>query len=215
MKYLAPILLLLATNVARGGSIRYELPAFLGEHSYDGSLVIFNAAAQVDTPFGFYALEEATLVVEGSVSQGIARGDGVIRENVAFDLLPNVFVRPNFDNSIVISAEPTPPRFRFETKYSYPFIPETIPLPNPDGYPPVSFAIYLSVSPSFGTQFPPLFDPSLDTLSNGIVVDIPIVAHIESAYIVLTGASIVPEPSSIALVCGLAVLLAAVRAIVS
>jgi hypothetical protein len=207
VKYLAPIFLLLASNAAYGGSIRYELHSLLGEHIYDGGLAIFNAATQIDTPFGFYAVEEATLVVEGRVSQGIAHGDGVIRENTIFDLLPSVSVRPSFDNSIEISAEPTPATFRFETKYPYPFVPETTPLPNPDGYPPVSFAVYLSVGPSLGSLFPVKFDPVGDTLSNGIIVDVSIIAQIESAYIVLSSANIAPEPSGIALVCGLIVLL--------
>lgn len=207
MKYLAPIFLLLACNAVRGGSIRYELPSLLGEQIYDGGLAIFNAAAEVDAPFGFYAVEEATLVVEGRVSQGIAHGDGVNRENTTFDLLPSVSVRPSFDNSIEFSIEPTPAMFRFETKYPYPFVPETTPLPNPDGYPPVSFAVYLSVGPSFGTHFPPLIDPSIDMLSPGIIVDVPIVAQIDSAYIVLRGANVIPEPCSVAIVCGLIVLL--------
>lgn len=211
MRYLAPILLLLTCNATFGGSIRYELPSLLGEHTYDGGLAIFNAADQVDTPFGFYAVEEATLVVEGHVLPGLAHGDGVTRENTTFDLLPLVSVRPDFDNSIVLFPEPTPATFRFETTYSYPFVPETTPLPNPDGYPPVSFAVYLSVGPSFGLQFPPQIDPLEDTLSPGIVVDVPIVAQIDSAYIILSGPSIVPEPSSIALACGLVVLICRCR----
>lgn len=208
MKRLAPIFLLFAGNATYASSIRYELPSLLGEHIYDGSQTLWNAAAQVDTPFGFYAVEQATLVIEGSFSQGIARGDGVIRENTSFDLLPSVSVRPSFAQSIDISTEPTPPTFRFETKYPHPFVPETTPLPNPDGYPPVSFVVYLSIGPAFGTVY---FDPSVGTQSTGIIVNVPIVAHIESAYIILNGSSIVPEPSSIALICGLAVLIANCR----
>jgi hypothetical protein len=205
MKYLLAILLLLVSSPAHCGSIRYELPSLLGQHTYE-PLTILNAAAQVETPFGFYAVEEATLVVEGIVSQGIAHGDGVIRENTSFALIPRITVLPNFDNSIEFDTEPTPSAFRFEKAYSYPFVPETIPLPNPDGYPPVSFVIYLWVGTSLATQFPPLLGSPDDILSPGIVVDEPIVAHIESAYIVLSGSSIVPEPSSILLVCGLDVL---------
>ncbi len=178
MKYLASIFVLLASSAAHGGSIRYELPSLLGEHVYDGSLTLWNAAQVVDTPFDFYAAEEATLVVEGRVSQGVAHGDGVVRDSTTFDLLPSVSARPSFDHSIEISTEPTPAIFRFETTYSYPFVPETTPLPNPGGYPPVSFTVYLSVGPTFGTIY---FDPSTGTQSTGIIVDVPIVAQIESA----------------------------------
>lgn len=207
MKYLSLIFVLLLSNAVHGGSIRYELPSLLGEHVYDGTLTIFNAAAQIDTPFGFDAVEEAKLVVEGKVSPGVAHGDGVIRENTVFDLPPSVLLLPNFDHSIEISTEPTPATFRFETTYYHPFVPETTPLPNPDGSPPVSFSIYLSVGPTFGTQFPPLLGSPDDMLSPGIIVDVPIVAQIESAYIVLSGTSIVPEPGSITLICGLVILL--------
>ena len=211
MKHLAAIFMLFVSNAACAGSIRYELPSLLGEHIYDGSLMIWNAAAQVNTPFGFYAVEEATLVIEGRVSPGIARGDGAIREGITFDLLPKVTVLPNFVNTLEFSPDPTPAMFRFETTYPYPFVPETTPLPNRDGYPPVSFVVSLWVGPSFGTQFPPLLGPPDDILSPGIIVDVPIVAQIESAYIVLSGASIVPEPSRSALICILAVLFAYCR----
>jgi len=205
MKHLALILFLFESNAAYGGSIRFELPALLGEHTYDGGLAIINAVAQLETPFGFYSVEEATLIVEGQVSSGLAHGDGIIRESTSFDLLPSVSIRPSFGRSIDISTEPTPAMFRFETTYPYPFVPETTPLPNPGGYPPVSFGVNLSVGPTFGTIY---FNPTVGTLSTGYIVDVPIVAHIETAYIILSGSSIVPEPSSIALICGFAFLFA-------
>ena len=211
MKLLPAIILVLASTTAYGGSIRYELPELLGEHSYDGGLSLFDAVQHIDTPFGFYAVEEARLVVVGRVSHGQAHGDGVIRESTTFELLPSVAVYPSFANSIEIATEPTPATFQFETIYPNPFVPDTTPLPNPDGYPPVSFSVYLSVAPVFGTQYPPLINPSGDTLTDGIVVDVPIIAEIEQAYIVLSGMSIVPEPSGFALVCGSMLVLASTR----
>jgi hypothetical protein len=210
---IAILLLSLASSAAYGGSIRYELAALFGKHSYDGGLSLFNVAQQIETPFGFYAVEEARLVVEGRVSKGQASGDGVIREGSSFELLPSVGVRPSFANSIDITTEPTLETFRIETLYPDPFVPDTTPLPNPDGYPPVSFSVYLSVSPAFGTQYPPLIGPPGDTLSalDGIEVDVPIIATIERAYIVLSGASIVPEPGSVAMLGGFLVLLLGAR----
>jgi len=203
-----------ACGPAQGGSIRYDLPNLLGQHVYDGSFNLFDAVQRIDTPFGFYDVEEAKLVVEGRVSSGQARGDGIIREATEFELLPRVGVRPSFANSIEIQTEPTPESFRIETLYPNPFVPDTTPLPNPDGSQPVSFSVFLSVTPAFANQFPPLLiEPPADTLTpeNGIVVDVPIVAEIEQAYIVLSWAKIVPEPGSMALLCSLFLLLVAVR----
>lgn len=196
---------------APGATIRYDLPNLLGEHLYDGDLTLFHAVQQVDTPFGFYAVEEATLVVEGRVSKGLAHGDGITREGTSFELLPNVNIRPSFANSIELTTQPTPEIFRFETVYPNPFVPDITPLPNPDGYPPVSFLVYLSVWPSASTQYPPLINPLDDVFSSGIIVDIPITATIEQAYIILSGASIVPEPSGLILLGGFLALLLGIR----
>ena len=68
MKHLALIFLLLAGNATYAGSIRYELPALLGEHTYGGGLAIINAAAPIDIPFDFYAVEAASLPTSLSTS---------------------------------------------------------------------------------------------------------------------------------------------------
>ncbi len=208
MKLLPAIMLVLVSTTAYGGTIRYELPELLGEHFYDGGLSLFDAAAQIDTPFGFAAVEEARLVVVGRVSHGQARGDGVIREGTSFELLPSVSVYPSFANSSELNTESTSETFRIETIYLNPFVPDPLPLPGPDNSPPVSFLVYLLVQPSLETNFPPLIEPSGDIPASGIIVDVPIIAEIEQAYIVLSGTSIVPEPNSLALVCGSIVLFA-------
>jgi|GEM_PF-3600766 len=210
---IAVVLLTLASGVAYGGSIRYDLPNLLGQHVYDGSLPLFNAEQQIDTPFHFNVVEEAKLVVVGRVLHGQAHGDGVIREGTSFELLPSVSVYPNFAQSIGFPTETTPETFRFKTTYPNPFVPDPLPLPGPDNSPPVSFLVYLLVRPSPETNFPQRLDPPDDTLTltNGSVVDVPIVAEIEQAYIVLSGASIVPEPGSLAMLCGSILLLIAAR----
>lgn len=197
--------------IAYGGSIRYELPALLGEHRYDGALSFFNAIQEIETPFGFHEIEEARLVVAGTVSNGQVRGDGIIREETSFELLPSVNARPSFANTIDISTEPTPGVFHFETPYPDPFTPTVTPLPKPSGFPPITFWVYLGVSPALGTQFPSLIERTGDVLSSGIIVDVPIVAEINQAYIVLSGASILPEPGSLALACGALALIVAAR----
>jgi hypothetical protein len=66
-------------GVAYGSTLRYDLPELLGEQRFDGTRQ-FGNSSQVDTPFGFYTVEQARLVIEGSVVPGKAHGDGVIRQ---------------------------------------------------------------------------------------------------------------------------------------
>ena len=192
----------LASTSAHGGSIRYELPNLIGEHQYDGSQPSFlGRVAFVDTPFRFYSVTEARLVVEGHVAPGEARGDGIMREAVGFELLPSVASQPSFSNTFAIPVQPTSANFRLEQVYPYPFVPQTTPMPNPDGYPPISFYVQVSVGPTFSTDYPPLLTPpepgELVFAEDGIIVDVPIIAEITNAYIVLSGPSIVPEPTSL------------------
>lgn len=198
---------------ACGGTIRYELSNLLGEHRYDGEDSLWSAIQQIDTPFGFYGVKEARLVIEGTVLPGMGRGDGVLREPTSFVLPPSVGVRPSFETSSYTDNEPTSEMFRIEKVYADPFVPETTPLPNPDGYPPVSFSVSLSVGPIFAPPYPPWIDPNGGHLFNweGVIIDEPIVATIHQAYILLSGPAVVPEPGSIALVGGLVVLLVGAR----
>jgi hypothetical protein len=199
----------IGTN-AYGGSIRYELPNLLGEHRFDGTPPSFlGRVAFVDTPFGgtpyaYYTVTEARLVVEGHVTSGTAHGDGVIRENVEFDLLPSVAAQPSFSSHLTYPVQPTPESFRLETVYTRPFAPAIYHLapvfPTPDLYPPISFSVRLTVRPTINTDFPPLImptEPGKFVLStDGVIVDVPITAQITNAYIVLSGPTIVPEPNS-------------------
>ncbi|MCO6045054.1 hypothetical protein NG895_14180 [Aeoliella sp. ICT_H6.2] len=208
MKWILVFALSLASSTVSAGSIRYELPALLGQHTYTVEPAGTFVSEHVYTPYNSYQVDQARLVVEGHVSAGLAHGDGIWRENTSFELLPSVGVFTSFENQINILDEPTPEDFRIETVWEDPFWPEVTPLPNPGGDPPQSFSVYLRVGPVFGTAYPPLLDPpdGFVLSTSGIVIDTPIVAHIDTAYIVLSGASIVPEPSGIALASVLAVL---------
>ncbi len=192
-------------TAATAGSIRYELPTLLGEHRYDGTgSPISGRFAFVDTSFHFYDIAQARLVVEGRVTAGKARGDGVLRKDLEFDLLPSVAVEPSFSTTLAIPRAPTPESFLIEKLYPHPFVPETTPLPNPDGYPPVSFFVHVSVGPSLATSFPPLITPpapgELVYATDGMIVLEPIIADITSAYVVLSGPGVVPAPSGLAVV---------------
>jgi len=193
---------LLVSTTAHGGSIRYELPSLLGEHRYDGTDFRGAITPDIDTPFGFYGVTEARLVVEGRVTKGKARGDGVIREDVTFDLLGLVTAVTSFQSTFEIFPPQTPETFRLEEVYFRPFTPRTTPLPNPAGNPPISFHVGLSVSPFVSPTFnnyPPLLEPRPDSvyINDGVIVDVPIIVEIVTAYIVFSGPSIVPEPSSL------------------
>lgn len=80
---------IVVSPLAWASTIRYELPQLIGEHRFDGNTEYhFGQIAHVDTPFGFYSVAEARLVVEGSVTAGKAHGDGIIRQALEFALEP-------------------------------------------------------------------------------------------------------------------------------
>jgi hypothetical protein len=188
-------------SAAAGGTVRYDLPVLLGEHVFDGSdSDPFGPVSYVDTPFGFYSVSRARLVVEGFVTPGRAHGDGVLRQDIEFELLPDVGALPSFARNVTFSIESTIGSFQIEEVYPDPFVPEVTPLPNPDGYPPISFYVRFSVGPSWETEIPPLLEPvepgDFFLWTDGIIVDEPITAHVTQAYILFEGPGVVPEPTS-------------------
>lgn len=186
-------------SAALGGTIRYDLPELLGEHRYDGTTGSFlYAYAHFDVPFNVYSLQQARLVIEGSVQPGKARGDGIIRQALEFDLDPSVTVTASFETIFLLWAAPTTSSFRIDEIYPYPFVPNTTPMPNPAGYPPRSYSIGLSPAMSLSTNLPPIIDPVSDFYNafDGVIVDVPIIANVTTAYIELSGPAIVPEPST-------------------
>lgn len=192
--------MLVASSAALGGAVRYELPELLGEHRFDGSEdYLILRSDHVDTPFGYYTVERARLVVEGNVTSGRAHGDGIIREALDFELKPSVSAAPSFDGLLRIFGESMVGEFHIDQVYPNPFLPSTTPLPGPGGYPPISFYVTVSVSPAFLTDCPPLIEPDLPPhllWPYGIIVDTPIVANITEAYIIMEGQGVVPEPSA-------------------
>ncbi|QDU90078.1 hypothetical protein Pla175_34780 [Pirellulimonas nuda] len=162
-------------------------------------MTVFSRGMQIDTPFGFSRVAEARLVVEGCATAGWARGDGVQLESDSFELIPAVSANPSFQREFNYGAE-TLGAFRIDEVFPEPFFPTTTPLPNPDGYPPVSFQVFLSVFPSSATLFPARIGNSWDATTLAYVVETPIIAQIDTAYIILSGPNTVPEPSGLAAV---------------
>jgi hypothetical protein len=200
------------SGTAAGGSIRYELKELLGQHVYDGTSSWTSLVQRIDTPFGYEwpGIDESRVVIEGRVTTGRAHGDGVTLENTSFNLLPLVTVGgASFQNSISLSpiSYYTPEVFRLEQINTDPFRHETIPMPNPMGYPPLSFEVALSIGPAFASFLhgPRRYDPILTGTDVGVgyIVDIPIIATIERAYVILTGPGVtVPEPSGVVVAMG-------------
>lgn len=180
-----------------GGTVRYELPQLRGEYQFNGTGDSGNRrVAQVETPFGYYSsVDSATLVVEGFVTTGKARGDGISREPLEFDLIPSVGASPSFARRLTSVSNTTIGVFRLEDIYPRPFA-EPMPLPGPADYTPTSFEVSFSVDPSaFDTRIPRLIGPPPDFMwdSGGIIVDTPIEANVTDAYIILEVQG-VPEP---------------------
>ena len=203
---LSGLALFLAAATALGGSVRYDLPQLLGEYTFDVTST-FDVSRSVDlnTAFGFYSVSEARVVVSGYATSGKGRGDGVYREATEFELLPTLAASfgPILGRHIIdFAPPPTVGAFQIEKVFTYPFVPETTPLPNPDGHPLISAVAGLSLGLNgFLTNFPALIGqpPDLFLARDGIVVVDPIRASITDAYVILEGPGVVPEPSTVCL----------------
>jgi len=186
----------------QAGTFRYELPELLGELRYDiekTSLVDVSIA----TPFGLTGVSKATFIIEGSITRGKARGDGVIFEATEFELEPAFAVGYEFPNS-GFGTLPLlqPSSFRIVETFNGPFYSVT-PLPGPGvSTPPFSFSVTASVGPAITTMYPDRIDSQTDPidLPVGFVVETPIIANVTEAYVVLEGSSVIPEPNSCTLV---------------
>ena len=65
----------------------------------------------------------------------------------------------------------------------------------------------LTFGPSLGTKYPPGIGQPPFFVDRGYIVDEPMVLHIDEAYILLSGARIVPEPRSSAMLAAATVCL--------
>lgn len=202
------LLFMPAWESASAGSVRLELPELLGELRFDGTESPFGGgpnskSTSVYSPIRHvYAVSEARLILEGEVMVGAARGDGVVRESRAFDLLPavKVDISTTRGGSTSLLAEPTPDDFRIEKVSFSPFIPLVIPLPGPGSTPfdpgPIKYKVFLGAHTS---NLPPRVTNDPVIFPDGIVVEEPITARITRAYVVFSGSQIVPEPSGVAI----------------
>lgn len=202
---LAAMSMLLSENFASGGTFRYDLPELLGEYRFDGG-DDYSKRVEIDTPFNLTGVSRAIFFIEGSITPGVARGDGVVFEPDEFELVPSFYVFYGFPNSgfLTFPVETHSP-FRINETFTGPFYSVT-PLPNPVEPPPVfSFQVRPGAGPAISTLYPDHVDPN-DVILNtfdAIVIETPIIAHVTEAYVILTGNSVVPEPHACFLLfCG-------------
>jgi hypothetical protein len=197
---------LLATT-ARGGSFRYDLPELLGEYRLDGSsgngYFNIDRAVDIHAPISRYAVETARIVIEGYGTPGRGHGDGVLREALEFDVIPSVTGVPTAPRATVygVLSPPALGAFRLEYEFSGPFIPRPGHMP---GEPPLGpYGVLATVDINdFHTDYPSIIGPVPEQgidIRDGIVFDSLPVVNITSAYILLEGPSIVPEPTGGAL----------------
>jgi hypothetical protein len=212
----AMLVLFSGATTASAGSVRIELPDLVGDYNFvptsDWLNQGFDASRSVVIPtqYGFYSISTAIVVVEGTVAAGRAHGDGVLREATEFDLIPSVRASLNAFRSVdYLVTDPFLGAFHIEKAYEAPYVPEITPLPNPDGYPPIEIRVGAHVGLNdFYTNFPPYIGTPPDGLyiRDGLIVDQPIAGRITSAYLILNGPDIVPEPPAMILLIGGAML---------
>jgi hypothetical protein len=208
------LVLFSGATTASAGSIRIELPELVGDYNFvpasDWLNQGFDATRSVMLPtqYGFYSISTAIVVLDGTVSAGRAHGDGILREATEFNLIPSVRADLNaFMSGRYLVTDPFLGAFRIEKFYVAPYAPELTPLPNPDN--PGTLPIEIRVGAHIGlndfyTNFPPYIGPPPDGIyiRDGLIVDQPITGRITSAYLILDGPDIVPEPPAMILLIG-------------
>jgi len=184
---------------ANAGSQRIELPELLGEYHFDGG-DSSRKFVHLDTLYGVLGVSRARVVLTGTLHPGKAHGDGVILAATDFELpgrTSATFVTPG--GGFVGFGLPAEGPFVVDETFLGPFY-NVIPLPCPcGGQPEFDPLISFEIRPSLLTQYPPALEsapvPRFET--DGMIVDVPIVANVSEAYLLVSGVGVAPEPHSI------------------
>jgi hypothetical protein len=180
---------------ANAGTITFDLPELTGSYVYS-DLAAFGARKSASVPIGAGTLgaTSARLVVSGYVSQGLVRGDGVLRSAQEATLGGAISVSYSYNSN--------------GTFYQYAEMPQTVdgpfqrekPLDGPFG-PPLLW-IDLDLCPDvFSATLPGIIGPVPEggiLWSEGLEVIIPVTGTITQAYLVLEGPGL-PEPATLSL----------------
>ena len=199
--------LLLLCAPAMGGTVVLPLEDLLGTYPYDTLGVVpppFYKSATVQTGYGLWEVATVRLVLQGTSSPGIVRGDGVLREDEAVVLN----ARFSIDERIgwdYYGDGPTlaPGPFSYtSTDFDAPYD-MLRPIPGPPGPDYFSATVEISLCPGNPDWGPPNFilPPAEGTVVrwyDGLILVEPATATVTNAYLVLEGPTL-PEPATLAL----------------
>jgi hypothetical protein len=204
-------------GAAQGGSIRYDLPELLGQHYY-GAHGLGGVGTERQTDFIGYSVTKSRLVIEGTIHPGKARGDGIFREPVEFDLIPIV----GFSVGAIPGLFSPSVSMRFDADHVnlgpvlvdhtriLPFRWNITELYDSSNDPPLLFGAELGLFDYFPAPFPAkiVADGEPYYLMDGIIIDVPAYANITNAYVeFFLDSELVPEPSTAAATISAALLL--------
>jgi hypothetical protein len=201
------IFIALSATAASGGTLRIDLPQLVGDCCSAGQLP---PEAEVPTPFDIRGVSSIRLVLEGTLTSGKGRGEGVEGVATEFELkgtasayfyaLQGFPPRPPLDPDYLFvsfffktEAEPQAGQFHIDHFFIGPFFDaRTLDLV------PV-LSLHFSAGPEISAAT--LFPPPIPFFHTELLYETitPIHMSISSAYFVLEGASVTPEPGGIAL----------------
>jgi hypothetical protein len=198
---------LLLSAPALGGTVTVSLQDLLGTYTYDTLGTVpppYYTSATVHTGYGLADATRVRLMLEGSSSPAIVRGDGVLREDQA------VVTNARFSISSQIGYDgylegPTlaPGAFAFVGIWYYGPYDDHRPIPGPPGPDYFSAIIEMSLCPTNPIWGPPAFivPPAEGTVVrwyDGLILVEPATATVTNAYLVLEGPTL-PEPATLSL----------------
>jgi hypothetical protein len=197
---------LLLAVPALGGTIVVPLQDLLGTYQYDtlGATPLGSyKSATVQTGYGLADVTKVRLVLEGSSSPAVVRGDGVLRENqeVVTDSMFSILSHICYDGYGDLPGL-APGEFVFNTEFDAPYDTHR-PVGGPPGTDNFSATIEIYLCAINPIQGPPAFfvPPAEGTSWNwydGLVMVEPATATVTNAYLVLEGPG-VPEPATLSL----------------
>ena len=203
----AVVFFLFLAAPALGGTITLPLPDLMGDYRVDtlgGEPPGSGKSASVQTGYGLGDVTRVRLVLEGTSSPAIVRGDGVQRENqeVVADNRFCTLAGIGYDGYGEV-ADLAPGGFAFiGLWYDGPYDTHR-PIPGPPGPDYFSVAITIGLSPTGPLLGPPDFivPPAEGTVwrwYDGLIVVEPATATVTNAYLVLEGPTL-PEPATLSL----------------
>jgi len=198
---------LLLSAPAIGGTAVLPLQDLLGTYAYDTLGTVpppYYKSATIQTGYGLADVTKARLVLEGTSSPAIVRGDGVLRESqeVVTDTGLSIVSQIGYDIYLDF-PDLSPGGFAYVSyDFNAPYDTHR-PIPGPPGPDYFSATIEMSLCPTTSPWGPPAFfvPPAEGTVwpwYYGLVLVEPATATVTNAYLVLEGPTL-PEPATLSL----------------